>query len=363
MSSSPLRAAVRGGCALLTGGALVLATACGPPAAPEPPATAPSASPGTTPVERSVTFDGAGDTVHGTVALPPGTSGPVPGALIISGSGPTDRDGNSPARPDADTNANFARVLAAAGVASLRYDKLGSGETGLGGREAAEPVGYDVFEDQMAAAYAELLDQPEVDPERILVLGHSEGSLFALRAPQVVSGPPPAALVLAAPVGARYLDLLDRQVTEQVRDGEGSGALDAAAATTVLSDTRLAIARLRAGRPLPDDLAPELAPLFGPATSAFLRRIDAMDPVDLARDLPDGTRTLVLWGTADAQVTAAEVDRLMTGLPDGERVDLPGADHVFRRYDDSPGATALDAERPFAPDAAPALEEFLGTVW
>ncbi|RCV47575.1 alpha/beta hydrolase family protein, partial [Marinitenerispora sediminis] len=320
-------------------------------------------SPGATPVEPAVVFEDAGDTVHGTFALPDGAQGRIPAALIISGSGPTDRDGNSPTRPEADTNANFARVLAGAGVASLRYDKLGSGDTGLGSRDGTADIDYALFEDQMAAAYAELLAQPEVDPERVAVLGHSEGSLFALRAPQVVPGPPPAALILAAPVGARYLDLLDRQVTEQVRDGESAGALDTAAANRLLSDTRFAIARIRSGDPLPETLSPELAPLFAPANRAFLREIDAMDPVQLGRSLPDSTRVLVLWGTADSQVTRTEVDRLMTGLPGAERVDLADADHVFRRYDDSPGAPARDAERPFSPDAAPAVEDFLDAVW
>ncbi|WP_017594350.1 alpha/beta hydrolase family protein [Nocardiopsis potens] len=320
-----------------------------------------AAPPGVGPVERDVRFASGPDTLYGTFALPPGAEGKVPAALIISGSGPTDRDGNSPGRADAETNLNFARVLADAGVASLRYDKLGSGETGMGSRGADDPVDYDVFEQEMVDAYAELAAQPEVDPSRLLVLGHSEGALFALRAPEAVGGHPPAALVLAAPLGTRYLDLLDRQLTEQMRTAETAGTSEADV-TALLSDVRTATARLRAGEPLPEDLSPELDPLFSPQTEPFLREIDALDPLDLARDLPAGTPALVLWGTEDAQVTEAEVDRLTGGLPDAARVDLDGADHVFRMYDPAPGSVATDAERGFSPDAAPALEDFLDTA-
>ncbi|MFC3999157.1 alpha/beta hydrolase [Nocardiopsis sediminis] len=322
----------------------------------------PPERPGVTPAERDVSFDSGPDTVHGTFALPPGAQGRVPGALIISGSGPTDRDGDNPARPDAGTNENFARLLADAGVASLRYDKLGSGETGMGARDEDDPVGYDVFEAEMADAYAHLAAQPEVDPGRLLVLGHSEGALFALRAPGAVRDHPPVALVLAAPPGGRYLDTVDRQLTDQIRLQEGAGALEAADATRVLSNARSAIALIRAGERPDQDPVPELGGLFDPSVAPFLHRIDAMDPVDLAGDLPRGVETLVLWGTADSQIARDDVDRLMTGLPGAERADIEGADHVFRAYDDAPGAEVLDSQRAFSPEVGPALSAFLDSA-
>ncbi|WP_046469113.1 alpha/beta hydrolase [Allosalinactinospora lopnorensis] len=319
-------------------------------------------SPGIEGEEREVSFEGGPAPLHGTFTAPEGADGPVPGALIISGSGPTDRDGNSPMRPDAGTNRNFAEVLSEAGVASLRYDKVGSGETVTGQADADGGIGYELFEEGMVAAYAELAAQPEVDPSRLLVLGHSEGALFALRAPVVVEEHPPAALVLAAPPGERYLDTIDRQLTEQARRAESAGRLGEEEVAEVLSDSRYAISRIRAGEPLPGHLAPELDGLFEPYLTPFLRRIDAMDPMELARDLPGGTETLVLWGTADAHIAESDVDRLMTGLDNATRVDIDQADHVFREYDDSPGAAALDADRPFSAEVAPALRKFLDSA-
>lgn len=350
---SPL-APLRAFGALLACGALLLSIGCG--AREDTGAAEPRAAGAE---DHDVRFTSGSDTLHGTFTVPHGTDGRVPGALIISGSGPTDRNGNSEMRPNADTNRNFAKVLADAGVASLRYDKLGSGETGMGSHAEDDTIGYDVFEQEMRDAYAQLAARPEVDPDRLLVLGHSEGSLFALRAPGVIDRHPPKALVLAAPVGDRYLDIVDRQLTEQVRAGESAGQPDAERATELLSDTRYAIARIRDGEPAPADLAPELSDMFTPQLSPFLRRIDSMDPVRLGRALPPEVRTLVLWGEADSQVVEEDVDRLMTGLEDAKRVDLADTDHIFRVYHDSPGSPVLDDDRAFSPDVAPALTEFV----
>ncbi|MEU3230708.1 alpha/beta hydrolase [Nocardiopsis alba] len=333
------------------------ASACSPgDEGPEPP--------GLSADGRDVTFEGGGFTVEGSFTHPESPDGePVPGALIISGSGPTNRNGNSDGRPEADTNLNLSRVLAGAGVASLRYDKFGSGDPDTWDEKTVEAMGEDIdpllFDAQMAAAYEELITQPEVDPERTLIVGHSEGALFALRAREVLEDADPA-LVLAAPPGARMLDVIDRQITEQVRTAEAQGAVNESDAAMILSDIRTARALVRAGDEL-DMYDP--TGIFAPQNQDFLAWIDAFDPVDLARDLPDDTPVLVLWGEEDAQIPRDEIDRLMTGFEDAERVDLPGTDHVLREYDDSPGAAALDGDRPFSPDVAPALERFVDGLW
>ena len=338
----------------------LFATSCTPTdEGPEPP--------GVKGDERQVSFEGGGFTVQGTFTGPEtGGHDGVPGALIVSGSGPTDRDGNNPGRPEADTNLNLSRVLSAAGVASLRYDKLGSGDPDTWDEAAVEVVedteasiDPEVFDAQMAAAYTELITQPEVDPERTLIVGHSEGALFALRAHEVLSDAEPA-LVLAAPPGTRMLDVIDRQLSEQVRTAEAQGAIGEADAVRILSDTRMARAAVRSGRELTGS---DSTGLFSPQNQEFLAWIDAFDPAELARDLPSDTSVLVLWGEEDAQIAREEIDRLMDALEDADRVDLAGTDHVLREYDDSPGAAALDADRAFSPDVAPAVEDFVDGLW
>ncbi|PDP84639.1 alpha/beta hydrolase [Glycomyces fuscus] len=324
-------------------------------------------APGVGGVERKVVFEGGGYEVSGAFRMPEGVSGTVPGALIISGSGPTDHDGNSTVRPNANTNQNLSRVLADVGVASLRYDKYGSAPDfdARGPDGGVEPVDPLVFDEQVAAAYEELVSQPEVDPERVVVVGHSEGALYALRAHELIGGEHPSpALVLAAPPGTRYLDLIDRQLTEQTRTAEATGQMGESQAVQLLSDARAGRAAIRSGRSLADvEVGGGVFGVYTRPNEDFLAYMDAFDPVELAEDLPGGTPVLVLWGEEDAQVSREDVDRLMTGLDGARRVDVPDTDHILRRYRDEPGAAVLDEQRPFAEEVAPALEEFLGTAW
>src|SRR5436309_15501621 len=73
--------------------------------------------------EREVTFAGAGGLqLHGTLVLPSGTKGKAPGVLLLSGSGPTDRNGNQLPQIVTDLLKQIAERLAADGYASLRFD-------------------------------------------------------------------------------------------------------------------------------------------------------------------------------------------------------------------------------------------------
>ena len=337
--------------------ALLLATACTSPDETVDP-------PGVGGADRELSFEVGADQVYATFTTPhDGPGEESPGVLIISGSGPTDRDGNSDMRPEADTNLNLSRVLTELGVASLRYDKLGSGETGFGSYDPDEPIDPQVFEAQVVAAYEELLAQPEVDPERTVVLGHSEGALYALRLHELVPDASPA-VVLAAPPGTRYMDLIDRQLTEQVRTMEAAGGIEEHESVSLLSDARAARAAIREGHALPNDLDAALASVYAPQNTDFLTAMDALDPVELAEDLPRQTPVLVLWGEEDGQVLREDVDRLMDGFVAAERVDLPKTDHGFRENEDTSGAAPrLDADRPFASDVTPVLADFLDTAW
>ena len=106
--------------------------------------TAPTASmiPALAPgwVAQPVTFQAGGVTIHGTYTHPSSApAGTVPAAVLIGGSGAvTDRNVNAPGQLDRNTLEAVASWLSADGVASLRYDKLGSGQTGWG-RYAAHP--------------------------------------------------------------------------------------------------------------------------------------------------------------------------------------------------------------------------------
>lgn len=146
---------------------------------------------GPAPIEEQVVFaSGGGRKLAGTLTFPTVGKAPFPLAVTVTGSGPHFRDGNRtkahPYRPFRD----IATALALAGVATLRLDDRGVGES-TGDANAA--TGADTADDTRAAVLW-LRGRPEIDPSRIALIGHSLGGEIA---PIVASDDPRvAALVL-----------------------------------------------------------------------------------------------------------------------------------------------------------------------
>ncbi|WP_369259012.1 alpha/beta hydrolase family protein [Geodermatophilus amargosae] len=139
----------------------------------------------------------------GTLTLPD-SSGPVPAVLLAPGSGPLDRDSDH-RRMRFGVTRELAHALAEGGLASLRYDKRGVGGTPGDWRRAGL---YDNADDLVRARDA-LAARPEVDGDRILLAGHSEGALLAAIA--AGRGVPVAGVVLLAGSATPGDDLLCRQ--------------------------------------------------------------------------------------------------------------------------------------------------------
>jgi len=126
-------------------------------------------------VAQPATLATATGTLHGTLLAPQG--GPaVPVVLIHPGSGPTDRDGNSPLLAGKNNSLRLlAEGLAARGIATLRIDKRGIAESA-----AALGTEADLRLETLAADAAAWLELLRRDPrfDRVIVLGHSEGALI-----------------------------------------------------------------------------------------------------------------------------------------------------------------------------------------
>lgn len=112
----------------------------------------------------------SGVVIAGTLTVPDG-SGPFPAAVLISGSGPQDRDetiyGHKPF-------AVLADYLSKQGIAVLRYDDRGFGES-TGDFEAATSAD---FATDANAALDYLRSRPEINPAAVGMIGHSEGGMI-----------------------------------------------------------------------------------------------------------------------------------------------------------------------------------------
>lgn len=107
----------------------------------------------------------------GTLTLPVG-DGPFPAAILISGTGPQDRDETIEGHK---AFAIWADVLTRRGVAVLRHDDRGvAASTGNYGAATQRDFASDV-----KAAFDWLAARPDIDPSRIGLIGHSEGASFA----------------------------------------------------------------------------------------------------------------------------------------------------------------------------------------
>jgi alpha-beta hydrolase superfamily lysophospholipase len=296
--------------------------------------------------ERELTFTSGGDTIFGTLRLPDGGQGKnSPAALILAGSGPTDRDGNNKLiSGPVETLRNFADALAAQGIASLRYDKLGAGKTGLGTHTTSADIGFALFVDEARAAYALLRARPEVDPRRSIILGHSEGGLIALVLADQVKGSAdqPEALVLAAPLGIRYLETIRQQLTDQYNRAQQAGQVTKDQAETALMELDLTIASLRETGKVPTYLTPPaLKQVFTPTNERFLAEVDRYDPRQIAATLPPTLPVLVLRGTKDQQISSADMQNVMQGFQmagntKATLAELADVDHVFKEVPGAP---------------------------
>jgi pimeloyl-ACP methyl ester carboxylesterase len=268
--------------------------------------------------------------LSGTLTLPDCSSTSAPSVLLAAGSGPIDRDSNH-RRMRFDVTRQLASALAAEGIASLRYDKRGVGESPGDWRAAGL---YDNVDD-LGRARDALAARPEVDPARIVLAGHSEGALLAA-ALAAREGAPVAGVVLlsmSATPGEELLRWQARQI----------GPTLPAPVRALLRLFRTDLeAKVAANHARVKATTTDVARLGGARVNArWLREFLAHDPrADLARlHVP----VLALTGEKDLQVPAADLDVVaatVPGLVETHRV--PDLTHTLRRQ---PGPASLRAYR------------------
>lgn len=323
--------------------------------------TAAQASPRLIPaLDREVAFTVEGTKTYGTLHVPAHRRGQrLPAALLLPGSGPTDRDGNQPPAITPHTLSHLAAALDRQGIVTLRFDKYGSGRTGLGAYEGRPgDIDHPAFVRQAAAAYRLLHAEPVTDPRALFIAGHSEGALTGLLLADEVR-PRPAGLVLLQPQAIRLLDLIARQLHAQLAAAARAGQITPEQQRANDEGVDRAVGALRANEPLdPTGLLPAITQFFqalfdGPSRR-FVLSNDQVDPPTAAGRLRAGTRVLLTCGTNDVQVPCATTDALAealsrAGATGPGRTVLTGVDHNLRGADPNTLAPAVvDALHAFA---------------
>ena len=275
-------------------------------------------------------------TLAGEFALPPmrtaaATPTPGPAVLLLGGSGAQDRDGARTELPGYRPFVDLADTLLAAGFAVLRLDDRGVGaSTGHFDGATTEDFARDA-----AAAVTWLRGQSRVQPDRIALVGHSEGALVAL----MVARDDPRVWVLGL-LGAASRP--GREIARWQRATLVAGDL-----TTWPAAQRAAVlARAEAD-------AEAIA-----TTDPWLRTWFALDPRTIGRDVRQPV--LLLHGANDRQVPVEQADELAAALPDARTVRLPHTNHLLLDdFDGDPRGYVRLTSRRVEGDVLRALVAFL----
>jgi len=326
-------------------------------------------------VAEDVTYEGQGGVkLAGTLTLPKG-SGPFPAAILITGSGPQDRDEtlfeHKPFFVIAD-------ALTRRGIAVLRVDDRGVGKSAGKSSEAT----LDDLAGDVLAGTAYLRGRKEVDGNRIGLIGHSEGGivgpLAASRDPRV------AFVVMLAGTGVPGDQVMERQA-EMI--AHSAGASDAAIAQnrTVQKamiealrdskDPQGAVAKMRLSWEklkfsAPDDVRQQMASheqaVFAQVAafaSPELRSFVFYDPAPTLRKLK--MPILALNGSRDLQVSPAQnLPVIAAALAAGGNKDyttkeLPGLNHLFQQCHECTLAEYTTLEETFSPSALELMGDWI----
>jgi pimeloyl-ACP methyl ester carboxylesterase len=293
--------------------------------------------------ETPYTFQSGDLTLSGTLALPKG-AGPFPVALIVAGSGPTDRNGNAAAGLRTNMYAQLAWGLAQHGIASLRYDKRVLPATK--GTLDLTSLTFDDFAGDLAAGARAL----RVDRRftKVIVIGHSEGADLAIRA--VRNGLEVNGIVLVSGAGRPLTTILHEQIGRQVDS-----------VTLVKFDS--ALARYLRGEPT-GDVPGALLPLLAPVNQRFMQSWAAFDPV--AEFAETAVPALIIQGQTDLQIRVADADALHAARPDAREVVLGETNHVLKHVADTTLVAQLSTYRdptiPIVPQVVDAIVAWVGTL-
>lgn len=304
-------------------------------------------------VETEITAPGPQGALAGTMTLPDaGLADDMPVLLIVPGSGPTDRDGNSPLGVTAAPYALLAKALAERGIPSVRIDKRGM----FGSAEAvSDPNDVTIagYGDDLLAWAENIRDRlPGASgPRCVIPLGHSEGGLVALAVMDRLAAS--CGLVLAGAPGRPIADVM----RQQFRDNPANAPLAEAAETALRS--------LERGERLDASTLPAALQLvFSPQVQGFLIDVFSHDPARLIADLQ--VPVLVVQGGRDVQVPEDDAHILADAAPQAELAILPEVNHVLKtvRSDELPEniATYSDPDLPIAPEVVKAVADFVTRI-
>lgn len=290
--------------------------------------------------ELPVTVNSGKIELHGSLTLPNSNARKLTVCLIISGSGPTDRDGNNPYMKNESLKL-LAYALADSGIASLRYDKRGVGESTISD-SAAKAVRFGDFIRDAEAWIDTLKKDPRFN--RIVVAGHSEGSLIGMIAAQKkVDG-----FISIAGAGKPASFLLKDQISANL--------------PAYATKSKIIIDSLVQGY-MVNDVPKDLYMIFSPEVMPYLISWFRYDPATEISKL--NIPALIVQGDADLQVTKEDADLLTQAKKGNREIIIPEMNHVLKKVKAERSdnlSSYSDSKRPLHLDFISPIVSFINSL-
>lgn len=260
-------------------------------------------------IHAAISVGEGAQSLHGSLLIPAHKAKP-PVVLIIAGSGPTDRDGNSLGLPGKNNSLKMlAEELAIAGFASVRYDKRGVGESRTAGVTEID-LRFQTYVDDVSA-WIKLLSADERF-SGVAVIGHSEGSTLgmlaaansAVKAYVSLAGPGQSASKILRVQLANKLPPELAQINEEI------------------------LSKLEKMQTV-SEVPPHLMALYRPSVQPYLMSWFPVVPSEAIKKLT--MPVAIIQGDHDIQVAVSEAQLLSQAQPKAELHIVRGMNHILKQ--------------------------------
>ena len=272
--------------------------------------------------------------VQGTLLSPKGENQP-PLAILIAGSGPTDRDGNQALFKN-NSLKYLAEGLAQKGIATFRYDKRVIAQI----NNATVQEEKMTFEDEVNDALL-VVNHFKDKYKKIILIGHYEGALIGLLVAQKVVV---SKFVSISGAGNSSATLIEEQIGKN--------------APQLKEESQKIISQLRKGE-LVDNISPYLAPVFRKSVQPYLISWFKYEPAkEIAKlQIP----ILIVQGTNDLQVEDKEAQLLKEAQPKAQLLLIEGMNHVLKKVKtlEENQQSYLDPDLPISGELVEGIASFI----
>ncbi|HKQ78124.1 MAG TPA: alpha/beta fold hydrolase [Blastocatellia bacterium] len=281
--------------------------------------------------------------LFGALELPK-SSAPPTVALIIAGSGPTDRNGNSPAIAGANNSLKYlAEGLAAQGIATVRFDKRGVAESIKAATSVSE-LRFETYIDDAVLWGKQLRADKRFSS--VIVIGHSEGSLIGMVAAQKMNADAFVSIAgQGLPAPQALLDQLKGKLPADLQ-----------------SQAEMITKSLSEGKAV-EDIPPALGTLFPRSVQPYLISYFKYDPAKEIAKL--SIPILIAQGTTDIQVNVQAAKTLNQAKPSARLLMIDGMNHVLKEVpaeQDKQIKSYTDPSLPVAPKLIEGINSFIKSI-